>query len=187
MTYVNKLLDATLWEPYKDSSTTGIANYVIGAPSLEMWIDAYNVFLAKYPVAGYDSYNCTVTQDTTTTISATDTTKKGPVGANNGKGYYVGHGGNYTENSGWYTNSSTLVQPSSYTSSWGTGYAVPADRVKAYNSGFYWLASPSANYSDRVMAVLGSNSYVSNNKYSGNYAFCPLVSCNSGVNINQKR
>lgn len=190
MTYVNRLLDKNIWDAYKDDRTNsaGIANYVIGAPSLEMWIDAYNVFLATYPVAGKDAFNCTVTQDTTTPISATNGIKKGPIGENKGYGYYVGHGGKYTENNGFYVNSDTLVEPSSYSLSWGTGYEIPADRIKAYNQGSsYWLASPSASNSDIVMYVRSFENRVANVKYGSYNLFCPLVCCNSDKNINVKK
>ena len=174
MTYVNRLLDKNIWDVYKDDEPTsaGIANYVVGAPSLEMWVDSYNAFLASNPVTGYSTYNCTVTQDTT----------NGPKGANNGYGYYIGYNNTYEEStSGWYTSSNTLVNPNSYTST------ELKDRVCAWNkgSGYYWLASPSAYNANYVMLVLGASSFVDNYYYDSYYAFCPLVSIKSGVAISE--
>ena len=169
---VNKLLDPSKWTEYKDASGENqIADYVVGAPSLEMWIDSYNAFLSANPVSGKSAYNCTVA-----------TSSSGTATSNSGAGYFVGVNGAYT-NSGWNTDSSTLVNPSSY-----TGNPTAADRVEAWNKGsrYYWLASPSAGYSDFVMYVYGGGSRVDNGGYSDSRAFCPLVSCNSGVSIQEK-
>ena len=149
---VNKLLDPSKWTEYKDASGENqIADYVVGAPSLEMWIDSYNAFLSANQVSGKSAYNCTVA-----------TSSSGTATSNSGAGYFVGVNGAY-RNSGWYTDSSTLVNPSSY-----TGNPTAADRVEAWNkgSGYYWLASPSASGSDRVMGVGGGDSRVSNGGYN---------------------
>ena len=201
MTYVNKLLDKSIWTNYQD--TTGIANYAVGAPSLEMWIDSYNAFLkANQPTSGtFYEYNCTVTQNTDASNTYTVGTGTnavtrdiGPKGANNGYGYYVGTNVNansgiieayYNESgsNGYNTATYSLVKASNYTSN------VTKDRLKAWNpeTGYYWLASPSAYYSNSVMRVSGKFSLVNDSNYIDNYAFCPLVSCNSRVNINQKK
>ena len=148
--YTKYLLDKGIWNGYKD--TAGIANYVVGAPSLEMWVDSYNAFLAKNPVSGKYAHNCTVTQDTT----------NGPTGANNGYGYYIGYNNAYADNSGWYTAEYTLVNPDSYSST------DLKDRVCAWNKGsgyYYWLASPSADGSSNVMLVSGVDGRVGRSTY----------------------
>ena len=170
MTYVNKLLNKNIWSVYKD--TAGIANYVVGAPDLEMWVDGYNKFLSKNsPTNGtYYAHNYTVSASTT------------GVGTNNGKGYYIGINNAYGNNDGYSTATSTMVNSSSYASG-----SVAADRVKAWNNGgYYWLASPSAEDSNNVMIVYGSVSIVCDYGYDSSLAFCPLVSCNSGVAISEK-
>ena len=169
---VNKLLDPSKWTEYKDASGENqIAEYVVGAPSLEMWIDSYNAFLRANPVSGKSAYNCTVA-----------TSSSGTPSSNSGAGYYVGVNGAYT-NRGYYTADNTLVNPSSY-----TGKPTAADRVEAWNkgSGYYWLASPSARDSGRVMFVDGNVSRVDSNYSDYVNAFCPLVSCKSGVSIQEK-
>ena len=175
---VNKLLDPSKWTEYKDASGENqIADYVVGAPSLEMWIDSYNAFLRKNtPTSGtYYELNCTVTQDAT----------NGPTGANSGAGYYVGINGAYGHNSGWSADRSTLVNPLSY-----EGNPTAADRVEAWNrgTGHYWLASPHAGNSDFVLFVSGVYGCVSYDSYNTSYsfAFCPLVSIKSGVSIQEK-
>ena len=194
VTYVKYLLDKGIWRGYTDTgnlSTAEIANYAVGAPSLEMWIDSYNAFLRANPVSGKKEYNCTVTQDTTTIL--TGSTKKGPVGTNSGKGYYVGTKEqvstntveayyNGTNSDGYYTATDSLAKGSDYSTD------EIKDRLKAWNpeTSYYWLASPSAHYSYRVMIVSGNSSFVSNNSYNDGLAFCPLVSIKSGVSIQEK-
>ena len=192
--YVNYLLDKGIWKGYTDTgelSTAVVAKYAVGAPSIEMWIDSYNAFLRKNPVSGKKEYNCTVTQDTTTIL--TGSTKKGPVGTNSGKGYYVGTKEqvssntveayyNGTNSNGYFTAADTLVKANDYSS------AEIKDRLKAWNPGtsFYWLASPSASDPNLVMAVRGDNSRISSNDYIYSRAFCPLISIQSGVSIQEK-
>ena len=174
-TYTKYLLDKGIWAGYTDTGdldTAQIANYAVGAPSLEMWVDSYNAFLASNPVSGKYALNCTVTQDTT----------NGPSGANNGYGYYIGNNNAYANNnSGYSTASNTLVNPNSYTST------ELKDRVCAWNkgSGYYWLASPSAYYPGYVLNVDGYSSNVYYRTYSTSIAFCPLVSIKSGVAISE--
>lgn len=194
VTYVKRLLDKGIWKGYTDTgnlNTAKIAEYSVGAPSLEMWIDSYNAFLRANPVSGKKEYNCTVTQDATTIL--TGTTKKGPVGTNSGKGYYVGTKEQVSSNTveayyngsdsdGYYTASNTLAKAEDYSDN------SVKDRLKAWNPGTssYWLASPSATNSGCVMYVFGSSSRVDRGHYSCNYAFCPLVSIKSGVSIQEK-
>lgn len=86
--YTKYLLDKGIWKGYTDTgdlTTATIANYAVGAPSLEMWIKSYNAFLAKNPVSGKYAYNCTVTRDAT----------NGPTGFQDGNGYYVGYNDTY--------------------------------------------------------------------------------------------
>lgn len=149
MTYVNKLLNKNIWSVYKD--TAGIANYVVGAPDLEMWVDSYNIFLATYPVKDsnnqdlYFSFNYTVLQDTT----------NGPTGKNNGHGYYVGYNNEYNNYNGYNTALNKMVNPTIYMNN---SNLIAADRVIVLNNGSnsFWLASPSAASADGVIFVNGA-------------------------------
>ena len=109
-------------------------------------------------------------------------------------GYYVGT--NITTNSGiieayyngsnsiGYATINSLVRSSNYTSN------AIKDRLKAWNSetGFYWLASPSASHAGRIMAMKGQNSCIEYQGYSGtNIAFCPLVCIKSGFSLDVEK
>ena len=186
--------DKGIWKGYTDTgdlSTAEIAEYAVGAPSLEMWIDSYNAFLRANPVSGKKEYNCTVTQDTTTIL--TGSTYKGPVGANDGKGYYVGTKEKVNSNTveayyngsnsdGYYTASNTLAKAEDYSDN------SIKDRLKAWNPETlsYWLASPTAWNAGGVFEMNSAFSEMGFNGYSAKLAFCPLVSIKSGVSIEEK-
>ena len=199
ITYVNRLLDKSIWEIYKDRNTAGIANFAVGAPSLEMWIDSYNAFLkANTPTSGtFYEFNCTVTQNTDTnntytvgTGSNAVTRDIGPKKNNDGYGYYVGT--NVNTNSGiieaYYNGSNSdgcntannsFVKASNYTSN------VIKDRIKVWNpgTGSYWLTSPSSWTTNHVVCVSSNDSMVLYNHYSSGIAFCPLISIKSGFSL----
>lgn len=182
VTYTKYLLDKGIWERYTDTgdlTTAEIANYAVGAPSLEMWIDSYNAFLVKNPVDGYYTCNCTVNRDNTTLIEGTQT-YKGPTETNSGYGYYVGSNDVYE--GGWNTKINTIVKPLKYTN--GT---TAKESVKAWNTGSesnsYWLASPSAAGNNYMIMIDAKDSALKYLKGSSSIAFCPLVSCKSEVNI----
>ena len=172
--YSKYLLDKGIWAIYTDTGnleTTQIVKYAVGAPSLEMWVDSYNAFLSKnQPTSGtHYVYNYTVTQDTT----------NGPTGGNWAYGYYIGYNGEYTNNSGYSTDSNTIVFPSSYSTN-----EVAADRVKAWTTGpYFWFASPGALASGWVMRY--GYGQIEGAGYNSSAAFCPLVCCNSGVAISE--
>ena len=190
-TYSKRLLDKGIWKGYTDTgnlSTAVIAEYAVGAPSLEMWIDSYNAFLRANPASGKKEYNCTVTQDKTTKL--TGSTYKGPRADNNSYGYYVGtkEGNveayyNGSDSDGYYTASNSLAKASDYSDN------SVKDRLKAWNpeTSYYWLASPCVGYFRHVKMVNCYSSRVDRiNGYDSYCAFCPLVSIKSGVSIEEK-
>lgn len=175
MSYVSKLLDKNIWSPYIDKED--IASYVVGGPSLEMWIDSYNAFFLKNKVDNKYTYICTCTRNDT----------NGPKGENKGNGYYVGYNGVYSGRDGYYPDESTLAIPRNYSES------NIVERLKAWNkgeSGSYWLSSPAAYRENWISAVQSNridyNNTVTYNIYNSYCEFCPLVCCNPMAKVKIK-
>ena len=142
------LCDENNWSTYKDESK---ADYVIGAPSIEMYVKSYNAYHSKKGTSGYQKLNCKWFDKTNGTIS---------------KGYMYALGDSVTDGSYvFYTADNTLK----------------ADENNMYvESGqYWWLASPSANHSGFVCRVHGGNFYLSYNYYDDSYGVSPLVSLKS--------
>ena len=77
------------------------------------------------------------------------------------------------QNSGWYTNTDTLDYK---------GYnSMYAGRNGSKGSYYWWLASPSSRYSDRVCVIDGSNANLGYHDYDGTNGVGPLVSLKSGI------
>ena len=121
------------WTNYK----TAEADYAIGSPSVEMYMKAYNVWKDN-------------NKDSTTLICK----------IGNANGYSVGANGTY-DNSGYYTNSSTIE-------------AGP-NNIFMTADNFWWLASPSLVNYRSVLGVHGRSASV-NYYYGGTYGVCPVVS-----------
>ena len=79
----------------------------------------------------------------------------------NANGYSVGANGTYA-NSGYYTNNNTIE-------------AGPNNIFMTANN-IWWLASPSSNYSSRVLRVYGNLASVNNYSYDYAWGLCPVVS-----------
>ena len=79
------------------------------------------------------------------------------------------------QNSGYYTNSNTLDY---------TGYnSMYCGRNSSTGSYYWWLASPSANYSYGVCYVYGGGAYLVRGDCSSAYGVCPLVSLKSSFQL----
>jgi hypothetical protein len=172
-TYVSRILDPNNWTAWKDKTTEGIGedniNYVVGSPSLEMYVDSYNAYL--------DSHSGLYVNGSTTTLAeklACEYVTSG-YGA---KGYRIGFlsvASSSWDNTGYYPNENSLISSSEANGMYNPG-----------SGKYYWLASPSAFISDRVMGVDGNLSLVGTRNYSSYVAFCPLVSLKSGVKLELK-
>ena len=81
------LCDTSKWESYCDNTK---ANYAIGGPGLEMYVDSYNQ-----------------THGANSLVYTCNTSTNGTYSTNSGKGYFVGADGSYVNN-GWYTNRNTI-------------------------------------------------------------------------------
>jgi hypothetical protein len=78
--------------------------------------------------------------------------------------------GNSSKN-GYITDNNTLIKSSEVHGMYNPG------------SSYYWLASPSAYSSIRVMNVSGYYGNVYRHQYYNEYSFCPLVSLKSDVTL----
>ena len=172
MKAVTWLLNTSNWNSLKTgASLADKVNYVVGAPSVEMMFDSYNT-----------KYNLTESTPNTGTLDEkTDRVKlfyQYPTTVNsNNYGYEVGPSNYGSAKNGYYYSTSD--------------YAVKTDATidSMYYPGniqYYWLASPSASYTNSVFHVNCYNGgYVYGNYYSsdGANAFCPLVSLQSTVSL----
>ena len=166
MKAVTWLTDTSKWKGLvTSSSSTEIAssiNYIVGAPSLEMMMDSYNT---HYKLEG-------------DTPDYTPITTGGP----RKKIFYQ-----YPHSCGYRVGPSADKSAQYYV--WTSDNSVQTDSEidTMYYPGFeqeYWLASPSDSNSGNVMvAVSEYGGYVGNNYYYSSFAFCPLVSLKSNVQL----
>lgn len=142
MKAVAYMLDTKAWSNFKD--TTGKASYVIGGPTIEIFLQSYN---EKHPQTNYDTQ------------------------ALNETGYQIKINGGEWKN---YTNES-----SEYIDKNDSLYIIN----DSTNAGVMWIASPSANNSDYIMAT-SYYGYVGASIYSNpTHGFRPLVCLNSNVEL----
>ena len=160
------LTDTTKWSGATTGVSSSIANkvnYVAGAPSVEMMMDSYN---AHYGLTGDTPDISAITAGTRTKIFYQYPYDEDNFGygvgpsSDNGEQYYT-----YTSDNSVYTdnNIDTMYYP-------GSG-------------NYYWLASPSANYSDSLLYVGNDyGGYIGNVSHDGNGgSLCPLVSLQPDV------
>ena len=153
---VSFMMDEEEWKTWIDNSTYGLnkVNYVVGGPSLEIFVDSYNAMHGKGDTPGTGATKLCCKYD----------------GA---PGYKVGINNNdYTNNSGLSTAGNTLKPDIK-----GRKMLNPGSNE------YYWLASPSAYSASCVMFVDGRGSYVNYSNCYGYRAFCPLVSLKSDVQL----
>ena len=170
MKAVTWLTNTSNWDSLKTgASIEDKVNYVVGAPSVEMMMDSYNT---KYNLTERTPNTGALTADTArvklfyqypTTINS------------NNYGYEVGPSNDSSAKNGYYyTTSYHSVKTDSAIDSM---YYPGSEKV-------YWLASPSAEGSSRVMRVNNfGGGYVTNYGYNDERAFCPLVSLKSTVSL----
>jgi hypothetical protein len=140
-TGVSWLLNSENWKKYCDTTKGATAAY--GAPSLEMWVRSYNKFLNAH--SGLYNANSEVAK---TLAYNFDTS-----------GYYVGvkegvdETGIDTSITSTYSGSKSLILASNNSEETSQVQA----QIGMYNPGlwYYWLASPSADYSGGVVYVNG--------------------------------
>lgn len=139
MKAVTWLLNTSNWDSLKTgASLEDKVNYVVGAPSVEMMMDSYNT---KYGLTGE-------TPDTNTLSASSNRVKlfyQYPTTVNSyNYGYEVGPNTESSAKNGYYYNTSDY---SVKTDSEIDSMYYPGDNK------WYWLASPSADYTDGMLIV----------------------------------
>ncbi len=130
------------------------AEKAIGSPTVEMWMDSWN---ARYPKSSDQIYR----------KASTSTSYPG---------YYVGTSQDPT---------TTYIDSSVMNAKEGYNNKLYYPHRSSYNGTYgYWLASPSAFGSDRVLSV-DCNGFVGGNYFYNSYlGVRPVVSLNSGITVN---
>ena len=145
---VNSTTISTTTLPWKNYFDSTKAEYVVGGPSVEMYVKSYNQTHDK------DASN-------NDALGYQYQTNDAP-----GYGYKVF---GEVQNSGWYTNNNTIDV---------------TNNGKIYGNGnYWWLASPSANFSNTVCLVISSNACLNFSSSGNTYGLSPLVSLQSGINV----
>ncbi len=142
------------WNGYYNSEN---ANYVIGGPSVEMYVKSYN-----------QAYNG-ITDSNVYTLGATYRATSAP-------GYiYTLNGAQSTiSNSDYWTGTDSL----NYTR-YNSMYCGKTENGTASKTGYWWLASPSAANSGNVCSVSGNGAALGNNYCDNGDGVSPLVSLKS--------
>ena len=155
------LLKTSIWENLKDTILGNKINYVVGSPTIDMFVDSYNLYLKSHSELK-DSGNENIAKQLVCLYSTTDYSPKGyKIGLKNG------------ETTDWYNNGYTLDSNKLVSSDVCNGMYNPG------NTYSYWIASPSANNENMIMRINGNNTYscVDYDNYSlTNATFCPIVS-----------
>ena len=197
MKAVRWLADPSNWSGLKteNSQIRDMTNYVIGAPSLEMMVDSYNV---HYNMINKD-------MDTNSRNINSPTTKleyRFPFSKFTWEGFstdndYLGYGVGPYDGTG---NQLTTDDGFSYTTSFFTinyddsiGSMYNPDIGKSQETFYSWLCSPSAKDNELLMGTYGRRyNYSGGNGeggiighiyYNNQAAFCPLVSLKPNVSL----
>lgn len=148
------------WAAYFDS---GKADYVIGSPSVEMYVKSYN------QAHGTPTYlGASYRDDSNVLLSGTSYRTQGYI-------YTINGGRSTVSSSDYYTGTDTLDYENF--NSMYCGKQVNSAGTKGEY--YWWLASPSANYSLSVCCVYGNDARLGSNYFSFTYGVCPLVSLKS--------
>ena len=137
----------TAWKQYCNNSK---ADWVIGAPSVEMFVKSYNQYHTRKGTSGYEKITCDFF-DSTQNVAV------------NGYQYLIGEANN---NYVYWTTNGTLKGDS--------------NNMYARSGEYWWVASPSAMEASRVCDVNGVIYGLGTYYYSTVYGLCPLVSLKSG-------
>lgn len=144
------------WKKYYNSAN---ANYVIGGPSIEMYVKSYN------QVEAYKN----------TTVAAT----KYKLGAKYKETDYPGYSYTINGTQSTITNGdyNTGVNSLDYSSTYYNMYCGKIDTTTGVSSklGLWWLASPSGYLSMNVCTVNGEEARLNSNSYKGSFGISPLI------------
>ena len=154
--YVSTLLNANNWANYLDEEINGKrkAEYAIGGPTIEMWMDSWNNL--------YENIDGKLYRKASSDI--------------NYPGYYVGTSEDPTGS--YYIENSVMDQKEGYNNK--LYYPHTLD----YNNCFgYWIASHSSIIGAVLRVARDGNVYFYDPRYSG-LGIRPVVSLNSGITVN---
>ena len=140
------------WTAYVDEDK---ANYVMGATSIEMYVDSYN----QVPHTEAGNY--------TLGAKYSETTTPGYIYTLNGTKSTI-------SNSDYYTGIDSLDYK---------GYNSMYAGQNGTKSGYWWLASPSSNDSSNVCHVYGNFASLNSSYYNYAGGAGPLVSLKSGIQV----
>ena len=140
--------DPSKWEKYYDKDA---ANYVIGAPSVEMYVKSYNQVYENEDGAYVLGVNYG------------ETTSPGYIYTLNGKQSTI-------SNSDYYTGDNSLD---------GTKYNSMYCEVRVSKTDYWWLASPSSFSSNYLCYISASGRTLGYTTYSPDYCVSPLISLKS--------
>jgi hypothetical protein len=167
LTKLNLMLAAWLSEPniWKSLKSTSEnlkdkINYVVGAPSLDMYIDSYNIYLSSKGETSYKRLAIDYVTDETTYG-----TEGYIVGLEGNSGELIFSQSNDNSKKGYWSGLSTIISYS--------------EDSLMYNPGggkYYWLASPSACDTYCLMLISGNSVSVNFSDCRNTNAICPLVS-----------
>ena len=136
------LCDENNWSTYKDASK---ADYVIGAPSIEMYAASYNQYHSKKGTSGYKKIR-----------TAFYKIEQGATA--NGYKYVMG---DTSTSYAYWTDASTLKSDT--------------NNLYVKSGQAWWLASPGAYNAGYLCRVRGDNSSLGGNYYYNSYGACPIV------------
>ena len=151
---VNKLLNTRIWSDFVNGT---YADYAIGSPTVEMWIESWN-----------DMYPSDKLQ-----YSPTDTSQ-----TSEGYGYMVGlYGGTLSRN----ISDTVMKEKDGYSNTLYYPYPSAGSDVKCKG---YWLASPSSNYGSQILCIKCNGKVDYDIYYRSNYwGLRPVVALKSGVTL----
>ena len=172
------LLDTEIWaNVVQDETLKNLINFVVGAPSVELFMDSYNTY---YGLTGDEPEILKNSKKRTAASLRTKLFYSYPCVENNTTGYYVGPADNSATGYGKYTGAHTVQADLQ------NGNLYFPTTTDATSDLSYYLASPSAQNADKAMRVIvnsndGSGGFVSyDNKTAG---FCPIVSLKTGFEL----
>ena len=154
---VSRLLNASNWESYKDNGD--MAEYAVGGSTIEMWMDSWNKLCDKKYNKPSDKLYCNNTNES---------------------GYYVGTS---SKPASAYIGEREMSAKDGYNNSL---YYPRKSGVSDgdNNCNYYWLASPSADYSSFVLLVYYGGDVRSTDSSRADVGARPVVSLNSGIKVN---
>ena len=181
------LLDQNVWsELITNSPIKNYVNYIVGAPSVELFMDSYNAYYGLNGDTPLDTTNDRTIDSPRTKLFYQYLPER------NKNGYYIGPGIKEQDGSNLLKSKASLLNLGAYT---GKHTILPdANGESLYYpltaSNSYYLASPSCSGTNKILRVLvDGNSNASKNlggfiSYDNKTAgYCPIISLKTGFDL----